>query len=386
MIEPELALALSAREWSDHLRRFLADHGGARVRVAALEPHDLAGESFDVLLIDDICSFLTPRLVERVAQEGRAVIGVCDATELADGGERLRQLGVDAVVEAGAHPDEFLEAIQRVAASKISPGATGPAEEEIRLDVGASDEVCRWIAIVGPGGGTGVTEVAIASAAALAANHRSVLLVDGDDTAPSIAQRLGADLFPNVRVAVDALEQRSIGLSATVQVRHGIGLLVGVPSVGEWQDVRPRDVIDVMEELGPRFGRIVVDLGGHAGGLLSDHPLARSVLQHSDQILVVAVPTPVGVTRLLALLSEINATVSSPRLGILINRAPKGPFLRGEVIEEIRRSYPTASLEFIPDDGAVGRAAWNGVLTERGKFRTAIERWITRFDPAPRVS
>ena len=42
MIEPELALALSAREWSDHLRRFLADHGGAHGQTVAALSHTIS--------------------------------------------------------------------------------------------------------------------------------------------------------------------------------------------------------------------------------------------------------------------------------------------------------------------------------------------------------
>ena len=58
---PELALAASARGWPDQLHRFLLDHGGGRVLARVMGPEQAAHDAYEVLLIDDVCSFLTPR-------------------------------------------------------------------------------------------------------------------------------------------------------------------------------------------------------------------------------------------------------------------------------------------------------------------------------------
>ena len=63
VVVPDIALAASARDWPDRLHRFLLDHGGGRVVDRIMTPDQATGSSFDVLLIDDVCSFLTPRLV-----------------------------------------------------------------------------------------------------------------------------------------------------------------------------------------------------------------------------------------------------------------------------------------------------------------------------------
>ena len=73
---PDIALAASAREWPDRLHRFLLDHGGGRIVDRVMGADQAASTSFDVLLIDDVCSFLTPRLVAVVKQAGAEVIGV----------------------------------------------------------------------------------------------------------------------------------------------------------------------------------------------------------------------------------------------------------------------------------------------------------------------
>ncbi|MBT8207117.1 MAG: hypothetical protein KJO18_02490, partial [Acidimicrobiia bacterium] len=189
MIETELALALSARSWTDDLHRFLADHGGARVRVTAMGPEDLFGESFDVLLIDDVCSFLTPRLVELIKASGREVVGVYDPAEFADGKDRLLECGVADVVEAGAHPDEFLRVIARVAQTVVT-ATLSEAVAEAPIPEVSQRRSQALIAIGGPAGGTGATEVAIAIAVRLGESGRRVVLVDCDESNPSVAQRL----------------------------------------------------------------------------------------------------------------------------------------------------------------------------------------------------
>ncbi|HSL25070.1 MAG TPA: hypothetical protein VLA54_02225, partial [Acidimicrobiia bacterium] len=91
MNEIEIALAVSAREWPDRIHRFLADHGGARVRAQILTPEDALAESYAILVIDDVSSFLTPRLVADLQLRRRLVLGVFDPADGPDGKERLRE-------------------------------------------------------------------------------------------------------------------------------------------------------------------------------------------------------------------------------------------------------------------------------------------------------
>ena len=114
MADIELALAASARPWAGSLHRFLADHGGARVRAIVMGPEEAVAESYDALIIDDVCSFLTPRLVDQVRRHGRLVVGVYDARDGADAKRRLLDCGVDDVIEADAGPEEFLDVVRAV--------------------------------------------------------------------------------------------------------------------------------------------------------------------------------------------------------------------------------------------------------------------------------
>lgn len=385
MTETELALALSARSWSDDLHRFLADHGGARVRVTAMGPEDLFGEAFDVLLIDDICSFLTPRLVELIKASGREVVGVYDPTEFADGKDRLLECGVADVVEAGAHPDEFLRVIARVAETV----ATTQLSESIpETPIPEVPERRRQsiLAVGGPAGGTGTTEVAIGIATRLGEAGRRVVLVDGDETDPSVAQRLGLPIHPNIRTAIDVLGHRTGPVSGVIHRIEQIAVLPGLPNVSDWPEVRPGQVADLANELASLFDHVVFNVGSHIeplgfGAATERHGISRRLIQEADRVIAVGIPTPVGVSRLLGWLADADRLTGGVPIDVLINRSPRDQFRRGELVEEITRTYQPASFGFIPHDENVERAAWDGTLVGRGRFRKSLDRWVDRFVP-----
>ncbi len=385
MMETELALALSARSWSDDLHRFLADHGGARVRVTAMGPEDLFGEAFDVLLIDDICSFLTPRLVDLIKASGREVVGVYDPAEFADGKDRLLECGVADVVEAGAHPDEFLRVIARVAeavatvhVSESTPDTPIPEVSERRTQA--------LFAVGGPAGGTGTTEVAIGIATRLGETGRRVVLVDGDESNPSVAQRLGLPIHPNIRTAIDVLEHRTGPMSGVIHLMDPIAVVPGLPNVSDWSEVRPAQVVDLATELTNLFDHVVFNVGSHIealgfGGSNERYGISRKLIQRADRVIAVGLPTPVGVSRLLDWLAHADRLTDGVPMDVLINRSPRDQFRRGELVEEITRTYQPASFGFIPVDEHVERAAWDGTLVVKGRFRKALDGWVDRFVP-----
>ncbi|MGF1665273.1 MAG: hypothetical protein ACFCVC_03265 [Acidimicrobiia bacterium] len=386
-METELAIALSARDWPDRLRRFLADHGGARVRVAAMGPEDLLAESYDVLVIDDMCSFLTPRLVEMVNQRGRAVLGVYDPVEFADGKDRLIECGVSDVVESDAEAEEFLEVIGRImsgrAAQPIPESGSPPGERP--ADVETSVTSASVLAVGGPSGGVGATEVAIALAARLA-GHGSTVLVEVDETAPSLAQRLGMPLFPNLRTAIDVLEHRSGSMERVMHRLPGVpfSVLPGLANTRDWTEVRPRQAVDLIRDLALTYTHVVINVGSRIeaesfGEGQGRHAVSRAVVECSDRLVAVGVGTPVGVARLLEWLSIADGLRQHRRADVLVNRAPSDQFRRAELLEEVSRTYAPASFGYLPEDPKLVAAGWDGSVPVRGRFRKAVDRWTDRF-------
>ena len=96
---PSIMLTHSARGWAHDLHRFVIDHGGATVRGYAVSPESAAEAEYDVLLLDDVTSFISPLLVARLHDRGRLVLGLYDPTDGGEAGAQLlKSYGVDAVL------------------------------------------------------------------------------------------------------------------------------------------------------------------------------------------------------------------------------------------------------------------------------------------------
>ncbi len=366
-----LAFAVSPREWADRFHRFLADHGGARVRVQVLHPDDVLAEHYDVLVIDDICSFLTPTLVADVTARGRRVVGVYERSR-PEGKDRLAECGIEVTVEASADPDDFLDAVaiagEGVVAVDDPPVTDGPE----------NGDRGRVYAVGGPAGGCGITEVALGLAARLG-RHRRVVLVDADPSRPSLAPRLGLPLHPNLRSAVDELEHR--GTIPEPSTRAGIAVLAGGGGGEALQGVRPGRVLDVVHRLASDRCDVVVDLGADPGDAVGRSGIAATLIENADAVVGVGAATPVGVVRML---DWLGATVPiRPRSPVMLafNRAPTSPYRRAQLAEEILRSYVPCGLVFLPSDSAVTEAAWRGEPVGRGRFTTALARLASRLEP-----
>lgn len=359
MTEPELALAMSVREWPDRLHRFLVDYGGARVRLTAMRPEDLTSESFDVLLIDDICSFLTPGLVVAVARRGRGVVGVYDPDESPDGKDRLVECGVSDVIESDADPEEFLSVVNRVAASR--PRAATPEVTSRAVPTSGG----KLIVVTGPSGGVGITEAAVAVAHHLA-RRVDTTLVDADPLMPSVAQRLALELHPNLWTAVDLVEQGTADPRAALQNHGPLHVLTGLPPAAD-DGLRIHQLQAVLDLLASWCRFVVLDVGWRQGRW------EASLLEGADVVVVVGLATPIGLTRLAELVGRMGR-----RVHLLINRAPRDRYRRGEIVEELTAAYRPAGLVFLPEDPSLGRAGWDG-KAPAGSFMKAVGRWVDTY-------
>ncbi len=379
MMETELGVVVSSRDWAERLHRFTTDHGGARVRARVMRPEDALAEEYDVLFVDDITSFLNQRLVQQVQSSGRKVIGVFDEATGPEGFRRLSDLGVDEIIDASASPDEFLRLISTLDIQRggLEPDA-GTAPPPIPEAVA---ERRGGITVVGAAsGGAGATEVALALAAAAAGSgiHRPVL-VDADNVVPSIAQRLGLAVHPNLRTSVDALLHRSDRLAETLLSPRltQVDVIGGLSNPKDWIEVRDGDVVDLVREMAGQRTNVIVNISSaiedlsYYGGP-GRYSLARSLLRAADHVVVVAPPTPVGVARLLDWVADARTLAHHRPLHVVLNRAPKSAYERGELTHEITRSYSPRSLVFAPEERRVAVAAWAGEFVASGPFAKAL--------------
>ena len=142
--EPVIVIAGSQRAWASELLRFLSDFGGARLKGTVLTAREALEPGYEVLIIDDITSYLSPRLVERVRGSGQKVVGVYDPDSGERGRERLRVLGVDAVVPADAGPEAILETVSSIGPGRPAAPGPGAGRRAARAGLGRPDHDGGW--------------------------------------------------------------------------------------------------------------------------------------------------------------------------------------------------------------------------------------------------
>ena len=366
--EPVVSIASSQRAWAAELLRFLSDYGGARLQGTVLTGADALEQDYEVLIIDDIASFLSPRLIERVRRSRRKIVGVYDP-EVGDGRPRLMEMGVDAAIESDAGPDEFLE----IVASLSAGGRSVITDVSVAT---AAETPNRQISVVV--GNDLASDLALALAGSFSSGRRSTVLVDADTLEPSIAQRLSMPLVPNLLTALDALVQLRGDISDSLSTGpEGMALLTGLPQSGEWETIKAGDTVDLVEQLSTQFDEVVVKLSpsiedlSQFGGKAGRHEVARSLTRIAGDITYLAEPTPLGLARCLAWVAQVRQ-LTTARIHVAFGDAPSSLYQRGELAEELTRSFVPASIVWLPVDPKRVRSAWNGESIPSGPFKKAV--------------
>ena len=351
---PDIALAASAREWPDRLHRFLLDHGGGRIvdRVMAVDQATSGG--FDVLLIDDVCSFLTPRLVAVLKQMGTEVIGVYMPEDGPDAKRRLLECGISDVIETDATPEEFLSKIDGALSHRVP----------VQLDEGSSSADSFRIAVTGPCEGVGMTEIAIGLAQSLASEVETVL-IDLDQGWPSIAQRLDLPVHPNIRTAIDHALHRIDRLGEAVHEVDGLFVVGGRADGGQGARITRPDATMLMDGLSESREVVVADLGP-----LED--AEPGLLREFDTVIIVGTGTPVGVARLIKTVENVLSAAPSLSVLAVVNKTGKGSYRRAEILGEITRTLPDVPIVTVPFDHRLESAVWDGTIHRRGRYGKAL--------------
>jgi Mrp family chromosome partitioning ATPase len=365
VVEPTVALVFSPEPWVEELHRHLAHHGGARVRQVVVEPAVALDEEYDALVVSDRWPALTLGFVRAVHGRGRRVVGVFDPEEPA-GKDHLLALGVDATIAGDSPMAEFVDALADLDIS--ASRAIGAGADTVAHAGAACERRLGPLVVVSGPRGSGVTEVAVTLAAALAARREPVVLVDAHEVAPSVAGRLGLELEPNLRSAIDACAHGLGELPATITWPPGgvaaLGVVAGFPSPVAATQVTPDDVLGVVDAVRERHA-CVVDAD-------ETSPVASVLLGTATAIVGVAGASPVGVVRALEWAALVRRRVPATPIHLAVNRAPGARYRREEIRAEIVRTLRPESITWLPTDARVEAAAWDGALVGRGPFRAAV--------------
>jgi Mrp family chromosome partitioning ATPase len=337
---------------------------------------------------------LTASLVDRLAAVGVAIVALTDNPEER---LRLRSIGVTAApsaVESTALAETISDAVSRHTESLSArqgadagmgyssgfsdPGAelhpeTGDAETE-PPPVGTGKVVAVW----GPAGAPGRTLVAVNIAGELAAEGKSVLLVDADSYGASVAGVLGlldeaAGLAQACRLADQGLLDREAVLRVAVPVAAKGGsfrVLTGITRADRWTELRAAALALVLDRAREVADVIVVDAGFclEADEELSFDTMAprrnaatlRS-LEMADTVIAVGSADPIGVPRLIRGLAELEGSVPGVSPEVVLNKvraSAAGRSPERQLREAWDRFAPASAIKaFLPWDSEAADAA-----------------------------
>lgn len=395
MREPTVVLAHSTRSWAQDLHFFLMDHGGAVVRGYVMSADDALSENYDVLLVDDVTSFLTRRLVGSLQGRGIKVLGVYDADDAHGAGKtRMLEMGVDQALPASTSSAEFVQVVARMAGplidddleltellQEVGVRQARPSAPDVSAGAARRQQRGRIVAVAASAGGAGATEVGVALASALRSQGSATVLVDADEQAPAVAQRLGLRLHPNIRTAVDAVQHGTGDLEQTLvpDAATGVEVLSGLPNPRDWFELRAGEVAEVVLELARGRPNVVVNVGPRVEDLpdLGGPPrfaVTRAMLGICDLLVLVGTATPIGARRIVDWLADAQSLLVSTPVHLVVNQYPGGSFAIGELEIELRRTISPSSVTVAPYDKRVARAVWLGDPVARGPFTKAINR------------
>jgi MinD-like ATPase involved in chromosome partitioning or flagellar assembly len=371
--EPTVALVFSPEAWVEALHHHLSDHGGARVRQVVVEPSVALDEEYDTLVVSHAWPALTSPFVQRLRGSGRSVLGVHPADEPA-AKEHLVRVGVDATVAADATPSEFVAVIAELGRAPLAPLA--PSVARTVAGVAPVERALPGLTVVSGARGAGVTEVALAFAAALARRGPTVL-VDAHEHAPSLAVRLCLSLGHDLASAIDACVYEGRPVEEVVAAVPGAARLAVLPGVAvpPADEVEPRDLVDLVVALSAEYRQVVVEVEVGPGGRV-----ARALLGRAERVVGVGAPDPAGVARLFAWRAAVADLAPGVPVWLAVNRAPRDRFRRAQLGAELGGDE---RLAFVPTDDRVAAAAWNGETVREGAFTTAMRELVDTAVPVP---
>ena len=326
---------------------------------------------------------------QRVLADGRPVVGL---SVDAKSEERLRDLGVVTIVDAGQAADDVAARISGIL------GSTAPSVPAVAAEHNPGRG--RLIAVWGPSGAPGRSVTAVGLSESLVSLGRRTCTIDADLQAPALGLHLGIrEDVSGLVVACRQADHGSLDVRALHSAARAISptwsVLLGIGRPEQQSHVHPSSVTAVLARSVEAFDVTVVDLSATipqedddllgAGYDASVGP----VLAAADDLVVVTRADPLGVARLLSVWPNVRAASPLARPRIVLThaeragaRAMRGTFERagiGDPVHIIRRDTSAFGR-------CLARGATLGEVARRSRARQAygaLARAIIEvpFDP-----
>lgn len=376
-----LGLAHARSAWSQELARWSTAAVVPVEFLKCLSPEEVhsrldSGRPFSALVVDGGVPGTDRDLFEHAAGRGVAVVVVDDGAARRD----WAALGV-----AAALPSDFDRGLLL---GVLDAHAVPVGRAETLVDPHPPLPATGWrgrlLAVIGVGG-AGTSTVAMALAQGMGADVRHAGLVLLADLALDADQALlhdAGDVVPGLSELADAYRH---GRLAPADVRamayavpdRGYDLLLGLRRHRDWAAVRPRAFDQALDGLRQAYKAVVADVTGDVEGeaqcgsmdVEERNQMARSVTARADLVLVVSGSGVRGTHRLVRLLGALTEHgVAAERLVPVVNRAPRNPRSRAEIVAAVaalartrnRASTPLNPVVFVPERRRLEEALRDG--------------------------
>jgi MinD-like ATPase involved in chromosome partitioning or flagellar assembly len=351
--EAPLVRGLQRRELGIELVRRCVDHGELLGVALRDQPR--------VALVAAELPWLDRDLVGTLGDHGVTVVAIESTT----GMRPLDRIGVAHRADAAVDADELAGLLHRLGGRAERVGPTAPAAGRSRAG--------RILVVWSAPGAPGRTTVAVHLAIEAASRDTSVLLIDGDSSAASVAQLLGLEEAPSVaraaRLAGDGWREP---FASCLQAGPGrMAVLPGLARAELWPEVRERAWTAVLDAAREEAELVVVDV---AAPIEEDEELAfdrapyrrnlmtLGALEQADEVLQVVDGDPVGVRRAIV----AHRTLGQLRPAVLhhvetvVNRAPREARRLQDCSVQLSDWTGRPPAVFLPVETALGRVAWEG--------------------------
>jgi hypothetical protein len=192
-------------------------------------------------------------------------------------------------------------------------------------------------------------------------------------TWPSIGQRLGLSVHPNLRTAIDHALHEPDRLGDALHTVGNLSVVAGLANPGTFRP-SPSDLVGLVSGMARRHSHIVIDLGHHTD---ADSHLFRCL----DALLVVGRGEPVGVTRLVRAFEQVAGSVESGcEIGLVVNRVERAGRKRDEIIDVLGVPALGVPVVLISEDRSLRRPVWDGTPVGTGSFNRSVRRLGKIFD------
>ncbi|MEZ5342962.1 MAG: hypothetical protein R2706_16415 [Acidimicrobiales bacterium] len=384
-----VGLAMSSRPWRSSLHRHCRDHASDVAIRLIRDGREALEAGIDVVVVDDDTSWLSAPVVAGTRDNAITIVGLFDPNESDGHGRRhLQRLGIDVTLSADLGPDELLSALRVLRPDR---DLADQFRSVVGNDAGRIAPTDRTIVAVGGPAGAGATEVAIALAAA---TSERTILVDVDESHPSIARRLGLSIHPHILTAIEALRGERIRPDGTdgerledclaSRVVGGAALpfdvVAGLACRDDWNLLRADDTLELVEELAARWPVVVVRLGPRLEDLsrwVGRFDVSRSVAAKAGRVVGVCEGTTSGLLRFVDWLVDVTLLVGDAPIDVVINRAPSSVAARAQLEQQLREIVGSrvGRIETVGFDKRIERASWDGELANRGPLVKTVREF-----------